>query len=138
MTDGATNTPKEHVMSNLKTLTASALAIAAMVPATASAADVELRGAPSLRLVDSRQATLSFTSDERLPRKADGTYRIRIVFASGRQKVASVVARGRHGDDHRYRARVTSTSDLRVGAKYTVRFGDDGVTRRVKLHDEHR
>jgi hypothetical protein len=133
----ATDTRKEHVMSTLKTLTASALAVAALAPAAASAAGVELRGAPSLRLVDARQANLSFTTDERLPRKANGTYRVRIVFASGRQKVSSVVARGRHGDDYRYGARVRSTSDLRVGAKYTVRFGDDDVTRRVKLHDEH-
>jgi hypothetical protein len=86
-----------------------------------------------MRLVDVRQATLSFTTDERLARKANGTYRIRIRFASSKQKVTSVVARGRHGDDYRYTARVTSSSDLRVGAKYTVRF-NDSVTRRVKLH----
>jgi len=30
-------------------------------------------------------------------------------------------------------ARVTSTSHLRVGAKYTVRFGVDGIARLVKL-----
>jgi hypothetical protein len=123
-------------MSNLKTLTASALAIAALAPMTASAASVELRSAPSMRLVDAQTANLSFTTDERLARKADGTYRIRIVFASGKQKVSSVVARGRHGDDYKYTARVTSTSDLRVGAKYRVRFGDEGITRLVKVHPE--
>ena len=121
-------------MSRLKTLTASALAFAALMPMAASAADIELRSAPSMRLVDARQANLSFTTNERLTRKTDGTYRIRIIFASGKQKVSSVVARGRHGDDYKYSARVTSTSDLRVGVKYTVRFGDDGVTRLVKLH----
>lgn len=123
-------------MSHLKTLTMAALAITAMTPLAASAADFELRSAPSMRLVDTKTARLSFTTDKRLTRKADGTYRIRIVFASGKQKVSSVVSRGRHGDDYKYSARVTSTSDLRVGAKYTVRFGDDGVTRLVKLHDK--
>ncbi len=122
-------------MSNLKTLTASALAIAALTPVAASAADVALRGAPTMRLVDANHATLAFTTDERLARKADGTSRIRIVFASPKQKVSSVVARGRHGDDYTYSARVTSASKLRAGAKYTVRFGDDGVTRRVTLRD---
>ena len=120
-------------MSHLKTLIASALAIAAL-PTTASAAGVELRSAPSMRLVDAQTANLSFTTDERLARRANGTYRIRIVFASGKQKVSSVVARGRHGDDYKYSARVTSTSDLRVGAKYRVRFGDEAIARLVKLH----
>jgi hypothetical protein len=83
---------------------------------------------------DARHATLSFTTDERLPRKADGTVRVRIAFAGDARRVTSVVARGRHGDDFRCSARVTATSDLRVGAKYTARFGHDGVTRRVKLH----
>lgn len=121
-------------MSNLKTLTASALAIAALAPMTASAAGVELRSAPSMRLVDAKTAKLSFTTAERLARRADGTYRIRIVFAGGNQKVSSVVARGRHGDNYKYSAKVTSTSNLRVGAKYRVRFGDRGITRLVKLH----
>ena len=121
-------------MSRLKTLTAAALAVAAVTPVADSAADVELRSAPSMRLVDATHATLSFTTDDRLARDANGKYRLRIVFASGKQKVSSIVARGRHGDDYRYRAQVTSTSDLRGGAKYTVRFGDDAVTRLVKLH----
>ena len=122
-------------MSHLKTLTASALAIAALTPVAASAAGVALRGAPTMRLVDANRATLAFTIDQRLARQADGTYRIRITFAGAKQKVSSVVARGRHGDDYTYRARVTSTSRLRAGAQYTVRFGDDGVTRRVTLRD---
>ncbi len=120
-------------MSRVKTLAASALAVGAFAPVAASAADVDLRGAPSMRAVDAKHATLSFTTDERLARNADGTYRIRIAFASGKQKVTSIVARGRHGGDYRYSARVTSTSKLRVGAKYTVRFGDDGIARLVKL-----
>lgn len=72
-------------MSHLKTLTASALAITALAPMTASAAGVELRSAPSMRIVDAQTATLSFTTDERLTRKADGTYRIRISPAASRR-----------------------------------------------------
>jgi hypothetical protein len=126
-------------MSNIKTVTASALAVATLVPAVASAAGLELRGAPTMRSIDANHATLSFTTDDRLPRNADGTRSIRIRFASGKQTVSSVVARGRHGDEYRYSARVTSTSDLRVGAKYTVTFGDDGdVTRKVKLQPKRR
>ena len=120
-------------MSRLRTITASALAIAALAPVAASAADVELRSAPSMRLVDATHASLSFTTDERLSRTTNGALDIRIVFASAKQKVSSITAAGRHGDDYRYTARVTSTSDLRVGAKYTVRFGAEGITRLVKL-----
>jgi hypothetical protein len=125
-------------MSHLRTITVAALAAAALTPVAASAAGVQLRGAPSLQRVDDTHATLSFTTDDRLARDANGGYRLRIVFAGNRQKVTSIAARGRHGDDYRYSARVTSTSDLRVGAKYTVRFGDDGTTRLVKLHGAHR
>lgn len=121
-------------MSHLKTLIASALAIAVLTPVAASAAGIALRGAPSMRLVDARHATLSFTTDQRLARNADGTYRVRIVFVAPTKQVTSVTARGRHGDDYRYIARVRSANDLRVGVKYTVRFGDNRVTRRVKLH----
>lgn len=124
-------------MSRFRTLTTSIVAIAALAPpVAANAADLQLRGAPSMRLVDARHATLSFTTDERLARKADGTYRISIRFAGAKQKVTSVAARGRHGHDYRYTARVTSRSDLRAGAKYTVRF-NDSLTRIVKLHPEH-
>ena len=55
----------------------------------------------------------------------------------GGQRVSALKPVGRHGADIRYRATVTSTSDLRVGAKYTVRIalaGSPAVTRLVKLH----
>ena len=60
----------------------------------------------------------------------------RVVFAGG-QRVSALKPVGRHGSDIRYRATVTSTSDLRVGAKYTVRIrlaGSPAVSRLVKLH----
>jgi len=85
--------------------------------------------------VDAHHATLEFAAD-RLPRTATGAVDARVQFAGG-QRVSALKPVGRHGTDIRYRATVTSTSDLRVGAKYTVRIrlaGAPAVSRLVKLH----
>jgi hypothetical protein len=85
--------------------------------------------------VDAHHATLEFAAD-RLPRTATGAVDARMQFAGG-QRVSALKPVGRHGTDIRYRATVTSTSDLRVGAKYTVRIrlaGAPVVSRLVKLH----
>jgi len=102
----------------MSTITASALTVAALAPAVALAAGVDLRGAPSLRLVDANHATLSFTTGDRLTRGADGTYRVRIAFAGPTRKVTSIAADGRHRDDYRYSAKVSSTS-ARASARST-------------------
>ena len=124
-------------MSRLRKLSTTALAVTALLPASAVAAQNELRGAPQLRLTDSaRQAQLQFTTDRRLSRTSSGAYRLRIAFV-GEQRVSNIVAVGRHGDDYRYTARVTSGRDLRVGRKYRVRFtfpGQESTTRLVKVH----
>jgi hypothetical protein len=109
------------------TLTASLLAIAALAPAAASA-DVQLGGAPTLRLVDARHAELRFAADA-LPRRASAR------LAGGR-RASSLARTGRHGHDVVYTARVTSRKDLRTGAKYTVRIevpGQAAIVRLVKL-----
>jgi hypothetical protein len=106
----------------------------ALMPAAASAADVQLGGAPTLRLVDAHHAQLRFASD-RLPRRADGALDARITFAGG-QRVTGLRPVGRHGKDVVYAARVTSRSALRVGTKYTVRIRIDAqapIVRKVKL-----
>jgi hypothetical protein len=116
-------------------VTASLLAAAALAPAAASAADVRLGGAPTLRLVDTHHAQLRFASD-RLPRKANGAIDARVTFAGG-QRVSALKPAGRHGKDVVYTARVTSRKPLRVGTKYTVRIKVDDqapIVRKVKLH----
>jgi hypothetical protein len=117
------------------TLTAALLAVAALAPAAAQASGATLGGQPTMRAIDSHHAKLEFAAD-RLPRTKSGAVEATIRFAGG-QRVGALKVAGRHGDDVRYTATVTSRSNLRVGAKYTVRIklpGSPQVTRLVKLH----
>jgi hypothetical protein len=116
-------------------LLASALAVAALAPAAAHAAGAQLGGQPTMHAIDAHHATLEFAAD-RLPRTRTGAVDARVRFAGG-QRVSALKPVGRHGYDVRYRATVTSTSPLRVDAKYTVRIklpGSPTVVRLVKLH----
>jgi hypothetical protein len=118
-----------------KTIAASLLAAAALAPAAAHASGAHLGGQPAMRLVDAHHATLELAAD-RLPRTAKGAVDARVQFAGG-QRVSALKPAGRHGYDVRYTATVTSRSNLRVGAKYTVRIrlaGSAPVVRLVKLH----
>ena len=59
------------------------------------------------------------------------------MFAGGKQ-VGRLKAVGRHGDDIRYAAKVTSKRAFRVNTKYTVRIklaDESTVKRLVKLID---
>jgi hypothetical protein len=113
----------------LRSLTAGALAAAALLPATASA-KADLGSAISLRVVDSRHATVSFASDP-LPAGA------RIMMAPGKTS-GTLRAVGKHGEDTRYASKVASKSRFRVGVRYTVRLeipGQQTIVRKVKLID---
>ncbi len=128
-------------MNRLTTLTATALAAAALAPAAASAADVELRGAPTLRLVagETKQAALTFATDEALPRRANGGITAQVRFSD--QGASSIGSNGRHGNDPKYVSYVRSAKTLTVGRKYTVRIvipGQDAIVRQVKLHGARR
>ena len=120
----------------LRTLTAAALAAAALLPATAGA-NVDLGGAISMRLVDSHRATVEFASDP-LPVKADGkTVDARIVMAPGKRPGALHKV-GMHGPDTRYSSTVKSKNRFRVGVRYTVRLeiaGQKDIVRQIKLID---
>jgi hypothetical protein len=122
-------------MPRLTTIVAAALAAAALAPVAALAADAELHGAPTLRLVDADRATLRFVLDEQLPRKASGSNDARVHFSD--QGVSSFYSDGKQGDDYAYAARVRSAHGLKVGQKYTVKIvvagGDDVIVRRVRL-----
>jgi hypothetical protein len=126
--------PKETPM--LRTLAAALLAATALaIPATASA-DVPIHSAISMRLVDSRHATLEFASPV-LPRKADGTIDARYVLAPGK-RASAIKKVGMHGTDTRYRSTVTSTSALRANVRYTVRLkiaGQKDIVTKIKLID---
>jgi hypothetical protein len=114
-------------------LTASLLAAAALVPATAGAAHLDLGGQPTLRQVDATHAQLRFAAD-RLPRRANGAVDARVSIAG--QRVGTIRPTGRHGGDVVYGARVTAPAGLRAGAKYTVRIrlaGGRAIVRLVKL-----
>ncbi len=116
-------------MTRLLTLTAAALAAAA-VPPTAAFADNELRGQPQMVSVDVATVEVKFVTDKKLARK--GT---RIVVR-GSGTTTKVTAAGLHGRDYRYVARVKVRPDLEPGTKYTVRFvldGEDSVERKVLL-----
>ena len=124
----------------LRTLTAAALAAAALLPATASA-KVDLGSAISMRVVDSHDATVEFASDQ-LPFKADGkTVDARIVMAPGKRPGALHKV-GMHGDDTRYSStgRAPRTR-FRVNTRYTVRLeiaGQKDIVRQIKLIDARR
>jgi hypothetical protein len=92
-----------------------------------------------MRLADSHHATLEFASPV-LPRQADGTIDARYVLAP-RKRASAIRKVGRHGTDTRYQATVTSKSDWRVGARYTVRLkiaGQQDIVRKIKLIDARR
>jgi hypothetical protein len=123
----------------LRTLTASLLVGAAILPAAAGA-KADLGSAISLRVVDRDEATVQFASDQ-LPFKADGkTIDARIVMAPGK-KPGKLRKVGMHGDDTRYESLVKSKTAFRVGARYTVRLkiaGQKTIERQVKLIDARR
>ena len=123
----------------LRTLTAAALAAAALLPATASA-KVDLGSAISMRVVDSHHATVEFASDQ-LPFKADGkTVDARIVMAPGKRPGALHKV-GMHGADTRYSSTVASKNRFRVNTRYTVRLeiaGQKDIVRQIKLIDARR
>jgi hypothetical protein len=115
-------------LSRLSRITAAALAVAAAAPALA-AAEVELRGAPTLTQTGTNSAVLRFAVDERLPRTG---LRIQVAGTTVRRATHD----GRHGRDHVYRATVRTNRALQAGSRYTVRFrvGDDpAVSRIVRL-----
>jgi hypothetical protein len=114
------------------------IAAALVLPATA-AADVPIHSAISMRLVDSHHATIEFASPV-LPAKADGTVDARYVLAPGKRPSA-IKKVGMHGTDTRYSATITSTSKLRVDARYAVRLkiaGQKDIVRKIKLIDARR
>ena len=116
-------------------LLASVLAVVALAPAAAHAAGAKLGGQPTMHAIDAHHATLEFAADK-LPRTKSGAVDARVQFAGG-QRVSALKPVGRHGYDIRYQATVTSTTALRVDAKYTVRIklpGSPTVVRLVKLH----
>ena len=124
-----------------KTLTASLLAAAALAPAAAQAAGgsaaqhARLGGQPTMFQVDAHHATLEFAAD-RLPAHRD---RRRRRPRAVRRRPARLRAEAGRPPRHRHPLPrdVTSTSDLRVGAKYTARIrlaGSPAVSRLVKLH----
>ena len=127
-------------MRRLSTITASALAVAALTPAAALAGSgIELHGAPTLRLVDRDHAKLTLVTSERLPRQADGGYKARLAVSGTR--VGSIHAAGRHGRDFRYTGVFGAARTLKLGHKYTLRIriaGQDDIVRTVKLLEERR
>jgi hypothetical protein len=115
------------------TITASVLAVAALAPAAASAAGVQLAGAPTLRVVNAEVAGVQIAVDRKLPRKGSGV-NVRITV-DGR-RVRRVETSGRHGDDFLYAGSLVRTG-LEAGRKYTVRIALPGrktIVRQVKLH----
>ena len=116
-------------------LTASLLALAAAAPAAAPAAQAELAGAPTLRVLNDEVAGVQIAVDRKLPRKAGSTAaRVRITVAG--RAVRRIETSGRHGDDHLYAGSFVHRG-LQVGRKYTVRIvlpGRKAIVRQAKLH----
>lgn len=117
-------------------LIAALLITAALVLPATAAADVPIHSAISMRLVDSRHATLAFASPV-LPHKADGSIDARFVLALGKRP-AAIEKVGMHGTDTAYSSTVTSTNAWRVNVRYTVRLkiaGQKDIVQKIKLID---
>jgi hypothetical protein len=122
----------------LTTVTAVVLAAAALAPAATSAADVELAGAPTLRVLNDEVAGVQIAVDRKLARTKSGRARVRIHV--GGRLVRRVETSGRHGDDVLYAGSLTRKG-LKVGARYTIRIeiaGQRRIVRQVKLHPRRR
>ena len=117
-------------MSRIATTTASLLAVAALAPAAAIAAHNTLRGAPQMYRIDDKTVQVQFTTDKKVARNDVK------VAVSDAGSTRTVTARGRHGDDFRYVARVKIKRNLTIGTNYTVRFNiddDAAIARKVVL-----
>jgi hypothetical protein len=112
------------------TLIASLLAVAALAPAAASAA--ELGGHPTMRVIDGGRIQLRFAVDEKLPTNAG---KVTTKITVNGKRIARLKRAGRHGRDFVYTALV-AVGGLEVGSKYTARFhfADGTIVRKVKLH----
>ena len=109
-------------------LAAIALAAAAAAPAVALA-DVDLASSPKLIQASAHQATLSFTTEEALPR-SNGAVDGKVRFG-GR---SYTIGTSSH-DDNKYFARL-KRSQWKHGATYTVAIaiaGEEPIVRRVRL-----
>lgn len=113
---------------SISRLAATALTVAATAPAVALAADVELKGSPSLTQFSTHTATLMFTTKEALPRKNGGPA-AKVRFGDRIYRVGT----SSH-EEHKYFARLKRSSWTR-GATYRVRIlvGDQSIPRRVIL-----
>ena len=117
-------------MPRITKITASLLAVAALAPAGAIAADNALRGAPQMYRLDDETVQVRFGTDQKVGRNDVK------VAVSDAGLTRTVKSDGRHGNDHRYVARVNVDRDLEVGSKYTVRFtidDDASISRKVVL-----
>lgn len=120
-------------MSTINRIAASALAVAAIAPATALAAQLDLRGAMSLRQTGDRAARVTFAVDERLTSVRD----TKVVFSD--QGSFAVKSAGRHGNAYRYVSDVKAARKLVEGTRYTVRVkatGAKSVVAKIKLIDK--
>ncbi len=120
-------------MSRRTILISALLAAAAASPAAALAADDdELRGHPQAYLVDDDTVRVEFATDQKIAKQ--GTR----VTVSDRGSTTRVSAKGRHGDDFRYVARVDLRRPLEAGRKYTVTFrlaGEEPIKRLVLVRE---
>ena len=113
--------------SSLTKLAASALAAAAIVPAAALAADIELDGAVSLTKASTHQANVVFQTESALPRGNGGIIDGSVRFDGGKFSI-----RTSSHEDNRYISTVKTSKDLAAGKRYAVRIVVDGETIAVK------
>lgn len=122
-------------MTSVKTLTAALATAALMAPAAALAADqVELRGAPTLRIDDRDRVALKFAVDDRIERDANGKLKISVHVAG--IEFRNLTYLKKHGGDYVYGGRFSNKDRLVVDRKYAVRFrvpGEHSVARWAKL-----
>ena len=115
---------------SLTKLTATALAAAAIVPAAAMGADVNVESL-SLSKATKHSATVNFQTDDALPRRAGGGINGTVSFDGGSFSIATTS----HADN-RYTSWVKTRRNLKAGMKFKVRIAIDGqapIVRTLRL-----
>ncbi len=116
---------------SLTKLTASALAAGALVPAAAMAADIKLDERPYITAQSKHNATVTFSTDEPLPRRDGGGIKGTVRFDGGSYSIGTS-----DQEDFTYFSWVKTKKALKSGQSYKVRIsidGQDPIVRTVRV-----
>ena len=116
---------------SLTKLTAAALAAGALVPAAALAADIKLDERPTITVQAKHRATVTFSTDQALPRRKGGGIQGSLRFNNGQYSIGTS-----DQEDFTYFSWVKTKKALKAGQTYKVSInidGQDPIVRTVRV-----